>query len=266
LNTFVPVTPHRHRGRWWQPETSYAWVSAEPVVPLAGSEMVCAALHMPLAFIRPRGAFLPAAVMGLEPGVNLFVNGDGRWTAGYIPALLRSRPFALVALPDGRKVLCVDEEAARVSDRPESPQAQPFFDADEKPTSRLQECLKFLSALEASRQLTAKACADLERHKLLVPWNVHLRIGGITRELAGLYRIDEAALLALPDGSFLELRRASALTLAYAQLLSIGQAAPLGERANARLAALQQATVPVTAGGDLDLSFLERGGTLHSSW
>jgi len=107
----------------------------------------------------------------------------------------------------------------------------------------------------------------LEKHKqLMVPLNIHVQSGEATRDVVGLYRIDEEALLALPDDAFLELRRASALPLAYAQLISMAQIAVLGERANVRMATLQQPTAPVTAGGDLDLSFLERGGTLCFSW
>jgi hypothetical protein len=225
-----------------------------------------AALHMPLAFVRLKEALLPAAVLGLQPGVNLFVAADGRWTAGYVPALLRSRPFALLPVQDGRKVLCVDEEAAQVSARQESPEAQPFFGGDAKLAPGLQQFLTFLSKVDNNRELTVKASAALESHKLVVPWEVKLEGDkGTTRSVEGLYRVDEAALIALPDEAFLELRRTGALPIAYAQLISMAQMAALGQRAGARRAALQQPTAPVTPAGELDLSFLEQGGKLRFS-
>jgi hypothetical protein len=204
-------------------------------------------------------------VLGLERGVSLFVASDGRWMGGYVPALLRSRPFALLTAQDGRKVLCVDEEAASVSPRQDSRDAQPFFGANADLAPGLQQFMGFLSTVDTNREATAKACAVLDSHGVVVPWEIKLQVEKGTRSVEGLYRVDEAALLALPDEAFLELRRAGALTLVYAQMISIAQMAALGQRASARLAALQAPMTPVTPSGDLDLSFLERGGTLRFS-
>ena len=262
---FQPVSPERHAAQSWRPSNSYAWAAGEVVLPLAGSELARAALAMPLAFIRQHDTFIPVAVLGLEPGVSLFVAADGRWTGGYVPAALRTRPFALVALEDGRKILCIDEEAGQVAQRQESPDAQPFFGQEGKLASRVQEVMRFLSAIEENRELTRKACTALETHKILAPWEITLQMEAGPRKVEGLYRVDEAALGQLPDEAFLELRRAGALAVAYPQLMSMAQLSALGQRASARLAALKPPATPVTAAGDLDLSFLERGGTLRFS-
>ena len=262
---FQPVSPERHAAHGWRPSNSYAWAAREAVVPLVGSELPRAVLAMPVAFIRQHEMFLPVALLGFEPGAGLFVAADGRWTGGYVPAALRARPFVLVALEDGRKILCVDEEAGHVAPRQQAPDAQPFFAEDGKLASRVQEVMRFLSAVEENRELTRKACAALETHKVLVPWEITLQMEAGPRKVEGLYRIDEAALGQLPDAAFLELRRAGALAVAYAQLISMAQLPALGQRASARLAALKPVAAPVTAAGDLDLSFLERGGTLRFS-
>lgn len=262
---FQPVTPERHAGRRWRPSSSYSWAAREVLVPLSGAEMSRAAAHMPIAFIKPKDAFLPAAVLGLERDVSLYVASDGRWLAGYVPALLRSRPFAVLPLEDGRKILCVDEEAGRVAAAEEAADAQPFFGADGKLAPGLQQFLNFLSALDANRDLTAKACLALEQQKLIVPWDIKLQTDAGVQNIEGLHRVDEAALIALADEDFLEQRRCGALVLAYAQLLSMGQMPALAQRARLRRTALQQPMAPVTPAGDLDLSFLERGGTLRFS-
>ncbi len=262
---FQPVSPERHAAKGWRPSSSYSWAAREVVVPLFGPELSRAVLAGPVAFIRQNDTFVPVAMLGLEPGVSLFVASDGRWTGGYVPAALRTRPFALLSLEDGRKILCVDEEAGQVAPRQESPDAQPFFGEDGKLATRLQEMMRFLSAVEENRELTRKACMALEAYKVLVPWEITLQMDAGARKVDGLYRIDEAALGQLPGEAFLELRRAGALAVAYAQLMSMAQLPALGQRASARLAALQQPKTPVTAAGDLDLSFLERGGTLRFS-
>ena len=71
-----------------------------------------------------------------------------------------------------------------------------------------------------------------------------------------MFQIDEAALNALPDEAFLELRRAGALLIAYGQLLSMQHLPLLGQLADAHAKAA--APLP-TQGKDIDLSFLSEG-------
>lgn len=259
---FHPVTAERHGSRWWHAPSSYSWAAREAVVPLVGSELARAALDLPVAFMRQNDAMAPFAVVGLEPGVNLFVAHDGKWTGGYVPAALRCRPFALLPMQDGRKVLCIDEASGRVgADREAS--GHPFFIEEGKLSPALQQFMEFLSAIENSREPTLRSSAALDRSGVLVPWDIKLQTDSGLRRLEGLYRVDEEKLGQLDDKAFLDLRRTGALAVAYAQLLSSPHLQSLGQRASARLAALQQPMTPVTASGDLDLSFLERGDTFR---
>jgi hypothetical protein len=258
---YHPVTPERHASKWWQAPSSYSWAARDTAVPLVGSELIRAALHLPIAFMRSGDALMPFAIVGLEPGVNLFVAHDGTWSGSYVPAALRSRPFALLPLQDGRRLLCIDEEAGRVRAEQGS-SGHPFFSGGAKLYPPLQKFMDFLSAVEESRQSTRKACLALEAHGLLVQWEIELKTATGIRRLDGLFRADEAKLNGLPDEKFLDLRRTGAIPLAYSQMLASEHLRVLGQRANARMAALQQPMTPVTASGDLDLSFLERGDTL----
>jgi hypothetical protein len=258
---YHPVTPDRHASRWWNAPSSYSWAAREITVPLVSFELSRAVLHLPVAFMRQGETLMPFAIVGVESGVNLFVAHDGIWTGGYVPAALRSRPFALLPLQDGRRALCIDEEAGRVGTE-QGPSGHAFFSGDGKLSHALQQFLVFLSAVEESRQSTRQACLALEAHGVLVPWDIELKSDTGSRRLEGLFRLDEAKLDALPDEAFLGLRRARAMPLAYAQMLSMQHIQVLGYRASARLQALQQPMTPVTASGDLDLSFLERGDTV----
>jgi hypothetical protein len=259
---FHPVTAERHASKWWHAPSSYSWAAGAAAVPLVGSEVVRAALDLPVAFMRSGEVFMPFAILGLESTVNLFVAHDGTWTGGYVPAALRSRPFALLPVQDGRRLLCIDEEAGRISAE-QGASGHPFFAGDGKLSAPLQQFLGFLSAVEENREAARKACVALEAHGLLVPWQIELKTDIGVRRLEGLFRADEAKLNELPDERFLELRRTGAIPLVFAQILSMHHIQMLGQRASARLAALQQPMTPVTASGDLDLSFLERGDTLR---
>ena len=77
--------------------------------------------------------------------------------------------------------------------------------------------------MERSRRGTDLAVAALAQAGVIRPWQIKLKTDQGEQAISGLHRIDEAALTALPDDVFLKLRKASALPLAYAQMLSAGQ-------------------------------------------
>lgn len=78
--------------------------------------------------------------------------------------------------------------------------------------------------------------------------------------LQGLFRIDEAAFNALPLEALDALRAAGALPVIYCQLLSMQHLPVLGQLAQIRAA--QNAPLPQSGDGDLDLEFLNESGTI----
>jgi len=62
---------------------------------------------------------------------------------------------------------------------------------------------------------------------LIQPWPINLQQGDQVVAVEGLFRIDEAAMNALPDEDFLKLRSTGAFAVAYAQLLSMTQLSAL---------------------------------------
>ncbi len=80
-----------------------------------------------------------------------------------------------------------------------------------------------MNELERSRRTTDVAVAALAEAAVIQPWPIKPKAEQGDRAITGLYRIDEAALNALADDVFLKLRKASALPIAYAQMLSMGQ-------------------------------------------
>ena len=234
-------------------------------MPLVAAELPRAMLHLPIAFLREGGAVIPVAVLSPQPGRNLFVAPDGRWIGGYVPAALRGHPFRLLPTDDGRHALCVDEDSGLVT---EGPAGEPFFDPDGQLSVPLRQVLDFLSAIEANRAATARACAALLHHGVVAPWPITLRTEAGEQPVEGLLRIDEAALNALPMPAFEELRQAGAVPVAYCQMLSaqhlplLGRLAAAHAQQQARAAPLERIlTPPAEQELELDWTLLDVRGT-----
>ncbi len=231
----VPLSRHRHAEKDWRRWTSYAFAAQQALVPLVAAELPKAALGLPIAFTQQGESYLPAAVLGIEPNVNLFVAPDGRWLGSYIPALLRTYPFSLTRTGDDQWVLCLDEDSGLIVP---AGQGEPLFDSAGELAEGVKSVLAVLQRIEQSRQLTTRACGALVQLGLIRPWPVQVRVGQSQYQLQGLFQIDEAAFHQLDDGPFLELRRAGAIPLIYCQLLSMQHLELLGRLAAQRLQAV----------------------------
>lgn len=216
-----PLSPSRHAGRFWQRIDSYAFAARAAVAPLVGAEFTKAAHAFPIAFTREADSFAPVAVLGLEPGRNLFVTADNRWVGAYIPARLRGYPFIQAQTEDGRTVLCVDEGSGLLSEPgQETAGSAPLFTEGGALSESVQAIAGFLAEVEKNRVMTQAAIGRLAAAGVIQPWSIPVTMGGAPRTITGLFTIDEAALRALPDPDFVGLRQHGALALAYVQLIS----------------------------------------------
>jgi hypothetical protein len=98
-----------------------------------------------------------------------------------------------------------------------------FFDTDGTLSPASKPAMELLTQLHRSRQATDLAVSALAQAGVIKPWPIKVKSEQGEQPIHGLHRVDEAALAALPDEVFLKLRAASALPIAYAQLLSTGQ-------------------------------------------
>lgn len=265
MSNYQAVSRERHAKQRWQSQAGYTHAAQETVVPLVAAEIPKAMLSLPIAFIAQGEAFVPAAVLSLLPGKDLFVAQSGSWAGDYIPAAFRSYPFCLANTADGQKVLCVDEDKVLASD---SAAGQVFFNDDGTLNKAVQDILNFLNQVEQSRKLTAIACAALHKHQLLRPWPITLKTDTGEQVINGLFQVDEAALNQLPADALLEIRNAGALPIAYCQLLSTQHLALLGKMIEAHGKAAtqaQSALQQLAANGELDIEFLNKSETFNFS-
>ena len=92
--------------------------------------------------------------------------------------------------------------------------------------------------LIARRDADELATAALAEAGVIKPWPLTVQVGNQHISVSGLCRVDEPALNALDDKTFLKLRKASALVVAHGQLMSMNQVSVLS-----RLAFIQQQMV-----------------------
>ena len=197
------------------------------------------------------------AVLGIQPGQNLFVAPDGRWLGGYTPACYRAHPFALASLPDGQQVLAFDADSGLLTET----EGEPFYGSDGSPSQAVQGILAFLTQVHANQGVTHRSAQALAEQQLIQPWPITVQAEGGERRVEELFRIDEAALHALPAEALKALQQAGALPMAYCQLLSMQHLALLGSLAQAHRKAAPP--LPTTPSGELDLEFLNNGGTIR---
>jgi hypothetical protein len=249
----VPISRDRHAALRVRPLASYAAYRQSSLLPVYGSELSRAAHEFPVAFIAEKEGFFPAVLLGIEPGKNLFVALDGRWLAGYVPAMIRRAPFLLARVEEsGDYVLCLDEESPLLNGR----EGQPLFAETGEPAPLVTHVGNFLSELERSRMTTLAACAALDRHGLLTRWDLQVtRPDKTAQKIDGLFRVEEEKLQQLGAEALVELRDTGALAVAYAHLFSLSRLPVLGQLA-AAFAEVENRRAPAAkAELDLDRAF-----------
>lgn len=223
------ITRDRHGAKKWNRVQGFGFAAKTNVVPIAAAELSSAARAFPLGFLKQADQYLLVAVLGLLPEQNLFVAPDGRWLGQYVPAALRGYPFRLGRTADENNFsLLVDESSGLVLDSAVGEGGVPFFDLDGNPAEGTKQVLEFLVKTKQSGDAAARAVAALVEADLIEPWPLKVRDGGAEKSVGGIGRIAEARLNTVAPEQLAGLRDAGALSIAYAQLLSMGNIAVLG--------------------------------------
>lgn len=259
------ITSEQFATKSWKRSTGYAFAAQANILPVTAAELAQLVPAMPLGFVQAEGSFQLVAIAAWQPGTSLMVAPDGRWLGEYVPVTLRAYPFRLVKPQDREdSVLCFDESSGLLA---EAGQGEAFFDEAGALSQAVKDVLGFLSQIERSRMTTQAAVDALQAAGLIQPWALNLQQGEKTVPVEGLFRIDEAALSALPDDAFLSVRKAGALALAYGQLFSMNQLAMLSKAAEVQARIREQLRAKAASQvGVADLGFrMSEGGTFKFS-
>lgn len=239
----VALDRDKHRGLKVRATASFAFAGKANSLYLAGVEFNEACKEFAIVFTRVAGGrTVPVAMLGLRSRENLFVDAQGGWDAGYIPAFVRRYPFVLAELPGSADMaVCVDEAFAGLG----TSEGEALFDAAGRDTPFLQNALDFLGRYQAEYRRTEAFCRRLEEAGLLVEMNARADlVDGRSFTVNGLLVVDEQKLLALPDATILALFRSGELHLISMHLLSLSNMQKLVDRMAARRSPLQPAPRP----------------------
>ena len=217
----TPLSADQHKTSKVKPIDDFAFAKDFHIASVVVHEVPRAAAVYPVVFIDGQdNEFRPVALLGLEPGKNLFVGQDGKWQASYVPAIIRRYPFALAqSNTEGQFTVCIDEQSALISDN----EGNPLFNDAGEPTEIIENVKKYLGELQQMEVTTSNFCQFLKSNNLLSPLNMKLKVGDEVKAITGCYAINVERLNGLNDELFLTLRKNGYMPAVYAQLSSLSQ-------------------------------------------
>ena len=229
-NQLEPLSVEKH-GKLGVSQVSnpFAFLADTHLVPLTVDEFGLAAVCYPIIFDTQSKT--PLAVMGLRPGMNVFLGADGSLDPEvYLPAFARRYPFLPILANqsqekgnEDRVLVCIDRSAKMLSSTPELP----FFEGD-KPSRYTQEAIQFCREFDMLGKRTQEFVKLMDQHNLFEATPLALpraKADGTPDEptkLGEYLRISETKLNALPKDVFLELRDKGVTAVMHAHLLSLG--------------------------------------------
>jgi hypothetical protein len=200
---------------------SLAFAKGEHAIPVTVDEFALAQRHYPIIFSVGDNP-VPLALMGLNEGMNTFVDDQGKVTeAVYLPAYLRRYPFLLAKLrPEAEELsLCFDPTAGIVG---EFDEGEALF-ADGQPTEAVTRVLSFCQEFEESGMKTGQFMAELAEHGLLMEGEVSIQPEGENPPFVyrGFQMVDETKLRDLRGDVLRKMMQSGMLPLIHAHLFSL---------------------------------------------
>lgn len=166
-NDLMPLNSRDHGKLRSRPIESAKWLIGAHAIPLTVEEFIQAGRDYPIVFSTGEDA-VPLALMGLNEGVNTFVNAEGRIDDPvYLPAYIRRYPFLLAKLQPNTEdlTLCFDPTSDSIGEFDDGTE---LFDAEGKPSEPTQGVLEFCQRFEEAGAKTKAFMDELRKHDLLM--------------------------------------------------------------------------------------------------
>jgi hypothetical protein len=204
-----PLSSTQHPNYKARQANEAKFLTTAHAIPITVDEFVSTQRHCPL--------------MGLNEGVNVFVDADGKLINNevYIPAYVRRYPFMLARLaPDAEELsLCFDPTSELVG---EFEDGNPLFE-DGKPSETTNQILKFCEEFELSAQRTNAFMQDLKEAGLLMDGEVSIQPSGSEQPFIyrGFQMVNEEKLRELRGDELRKMNQNGMLALVLAHLFSM---------------------------------------------
>jgi len=221
-NSIEPLNATQHSKMKVRTMLRMPQIAQTHAIPVTVDEFTLVQRHYPIVFSVGDNP-IPIALFGLNEGVNVFLDEDGRPLEAsiYIPAYVRRYPFFLARLrPDSDELsLCFDPTANAVGDFDEG---QALFDGDQ-PSEATKAILQFCEQFEAAGQRTAAFVEELTKADLLMDGEVAIQPEGFQQPFVyrGFRMVDEEKLRNMRGDELRRMNQNGILPLIYAHLFSL---------------------------------------------
>ncbi len=217
----VPLSSSEHAKWKARPLDEAPWLATQHAVPITVDEFAVAQRYYPIIFSLGENA-VPLALMGLNEGVNTFIDDKGKPVGEpYIPAYVRRYPYLLARLRDDSDELslCFDPTSGAVGAFKDG---DALFDKDQ-PSEATKSILAFCEQFEQAGQRTTAFMTDLVKSGLLMDGEVSIQTGEDTPPFIyrGFQMIDEEKLRDLRGDALRKYMQSGLLPLLHAHLFSL---------------------------------------------
>ena len=223
-NAIEPLNATQHSKMKVRRVLRMAQIGQTHAIPVTVDEFALVQRHYPIVFSIGENP-IPIALMGLNEGVNVFLDESGRPndSSVYIPAYIRRYPFLLARLrPDSDELsLCFDPTADAIG---EFDEGEILFDGDQ-PSDATKAILEFCEQFETAGQRTAAFMEELKKSNLLMDGEVAIQPEGYEQPFIyrGFRMVDEEKLRELRGDELRKMNQNGMLPLVFAHLFSLSQ-------------------------------------------
>ena len=220
-NNLAPLSSTIHSKFKVRPAERAPHLATANAIPLTIDEFIAAQRHYPIVFSAGDNP-VPLALMGLNEGVNVFVNEDGvPHNPVYIPAYVRRYPYLLARLDQNAEELslCYDPSSDLIG---ENVEGEALFDGD-KPSQTLTGILKFCEDFEVAAQRTSAFLKELQDLDLLIDGEVTIQPNDAPQPFLyrGFRMVDEEKFRDLSGDSLRKINQNGIMPLIVAHLVSL---------------------------------------------
>jgi SapC len=222
-NDLVPLNSNEHSKFKTKSLDNAKFMEGHHAVPLTVEEFVQASRFYPIIFSASETP-VPLALMGMNEGVNTFMDDKGMFTNPvYLPAYIRRYPFMLARLrPDSDELsLCFDPSSEAVGEFKKG--GELLFDKEAKPTENTQNILKFCEEFERAGAQTHNFVEELQKYDLLMEGEVSIQQEGSENPFVyrGFMMVNEEKLREMRGDELRKMNQNGMLPLIYAHLFSL---------------------------------------------
>ncbi len=199
------------------------WLIGAHAIPLTVDEFVQAQRDYPIVFSTGDNP-LPLALMGLNEGVNVFVDENGKVNDPvYLPAYIRRYPFMLAKVkPEGDELsLCFDPTSDSIG---EFDDGEVLFDEEGQASDATKRILEFCEHFEGAGQRTKAFIEELKKHDLMMDGEMAITMNENPDNpytYRGFQMVDQEKLRDVPGDTLAEWNKNGMVALIFAHLFSL---------------------------------------------